>query len=123
MNNVIETYADWNAQAPFVLAFIKFAVLASLGEALAVRIQTGASQRVLGWPKKAIVWGLLGMWIAWMFPILCRRRCGAWFFLPSPDRLFNLADDECQFWSGIDDYPPIYGYLDRHAGKRGRSNS
>lgn len=57
---------------PFVMAFIKFAVLASLGEALAVRIQTGSKQRVLGWPKKAIVWGLLGMWIAWMFPIYAK---------------------------------------------------
>jgi len=79
MNNLIETYAAWNAQAPFVMAFIKFAILASLGEALAVRIQTGSRQRVLGWPKKAIVWGLLGMWIAWMFPIYAKGVAGLGF--------------------------------------------
>jgi hypothetical protein len=64
-----EIYLKWNEVSPFGMAFVKFGVLASLGEALALRMRTGEWQRVLGWPKKAVVWGFLGMWIAWMFPI------------------------------------------------------
>lgn len=69
---LISLYADWNAQAPFLMAFAKFAILASLGEAIAVRIRKGAWTAVPGWPKKAVVWGVLGMWIAWMFPIFAK---------------------------------------------------
>jgi hypothetical protein len=69
MKNLLVIYMDWNAQAPFIMAFMKFAILASLGEALAVRIQTGSGGIVAGWQKKAIVWGFLGMAVAWVIPI------------------------------------------------------
>lgn len=64
-----EIYLKWNEVSHFGMAFLKFGLLASLGEAWALRMKTGNWQRVVGWPKKAVVWGVLGMGIAWVFPI------------------------------------------------------
>lgn len=64
-----EIYLKWNEASHFGMAFVKFGLLASLGEAWALRMRTGSWQRVIGWPKKAVVWGILGMGIAWVFPI------------------------------------------------------
>jgi hypothetical protein len=47
------------------MAFVKFGVLATFGEMLALRIKSGAYYRnEFGLFPKMIVWGVLGIWIA-----------------------------------------------------------
>lgn len=47
--------------------FIKFAILASLGELLGIRILEGKWRLSVGFVPKALVWGLIGMSITLMF--------------------------------------------------------
>jgi len=58
-------YKDFNAAHPFIMAFIKFALLATFGEMLGLRIKTGKyNASGFGLIPRTIVWGFLGMWIA-----------------------------------------------------------
>lgn len=52
---------------PYLMGFLKFALLASMGELLAVRLASGAWKRPLGFVYKVLVWGLLGIAITFMF--------------------------------------------------------
>jgi hypothetical protein len=54
---------------PLVMGFIKFALLATFGECLKTRIQTGT------WipsklPLRVVIWGCFGMWISLSFPFV-----------------------------------------------------
>lgn len=50
---------------PYIMAFFKFAILATLGEMLALRIRKGAyNEPGFGVAPRMIVWGFLGMAIA-----------------------------------------------------------
>ncbi|MCK9290829.1 MAG: Mpv17/PMP22 family protein [Bacteroidales bacterium] len=52
------------------MSFFKFAVLATFGESLALRIRTGRyGHKGFGWFPKAVVWGLLGFTIKLAFVI------------------------------------------------------
>ena len=62
---VYSGYKSFNAIHPLNMAFIKFALLATFGEMLGLRIKTGKYNAAgFGLAPRAIVWGLLGMWIA-----------------------------------------------------------
>ena len=53
------------AEHPYIMAFFKFAILATLGEMLALRIRKGVySEKGFGVMPRMIVWGFLGMAIA-----------------------------------------------------------
>jgi hypothetical protein len=55
-------YKDWHAM---LMAFLKFGMLATLGEAIGLRIQTGVYNRPgFGLLPRAVVWGVLGMVIS-----------------------------------------------------------
>ncbi len=54
---------------PYLMGFIKFAILATMGELLAIRIVSGQWQKTIGMMYKAIIWGVLGMCIVLMFDI------------------------------------------------------
>ncbi len=57
-------YVSFNAAHGMVMSFIKFGVLATMGELLGLRISTGNYLRKgFGVLPRALVWGLLGMWI------------------------------------------------------------
>lgn len=63
-------FMEFTSANPFISGFIKFSILATMGELLAVRISSK------GWDKlpkgifyRAIVWGLLGMLIVLAFEI------------------------------------------------------
>ena len=64
-----EWYQAFNASMPYLAAFMKFFLLASLGEYLAKRIQTGVWKLPSYWFGRAVVWGLLGMVIALAFQL------------------------------------------------------
>jgi len=58
-------YKSFNAAHAFTMAFLKFGILATIGEMLGLRIKTGQySTSGFGVLPRAVVWGLLGVWIA-----------------------------------------------------------
>jgi hypothetical protein len=63
-------YKDFNASFPFLISFIKFAILASMGELLGLRIRHGKYyEKGFGIIPRAIVWGILGVSIKMAFII------------------------------------------------------
>jgi hypothetical protein len=58
-------YKSFNAEHAFIMAFLKFGILATVGEMLGLRIKTGQySAPGFGILPRAVVWGFLGIWIA-----------------------------------------------------------
>jgi hypothetical protein len=58
-------YKEFNADHAMVMAFMKFGILASLGEMLGCRISTGKyTTPTFGVLPRMVVWGLLGMAIS-----------------------------------------------------------
>ncbi len=54
---------------PYLMGFLKFAILATMGELLAIRIVSGQWQKTIGMMYKAVIWGVLGMCVVLMFDI------------------------------------------------------
>ena len=55
-------YKDWHAM---LMAFLKFGILATMGESIGLRIQKGVyNQKGFGILPRAVVWGVLGMAIS-----------------------------------------------------------
>lgn len=60
-----ELYKTFNAAHPYIMAFIKFSLLSTLGECLGLRIKEGSYNKPgFGILPRMIVWGFLGIWIA-----------------------------------------------------------
>jgi len=72
-----EVFISLTLTHPYIMAFIKFAVLATAGELLAVRIVGGVWKKTTGMIYKAIVWGVIGMLIALMFVVFSAGVAGA----------------------------------------------
>jgi len=63
-------YMKMNACCPYGMAFVKFAVLATFGEMLALRIRMGVYYKGdFGVFPKMIIWGFLGIWIAFAMKV------------------------------------------------------
>jgi hypothetical protein len=63
--DVYHGYEKANQQFPLLMAFLKFAILATFGEVLGLRIRTGKyNMPNFGILPRAVIWGFLGMWIA-----------------------------------------------------------
>ncbi len=63
-------YVTYNTQHGMIMSFVKFAVLATLGEVIGLRIRTGNyNQQGFGIFPRAIVWGFLGLTIKLAFVI------------------------------------------------------
>ena len=54
---------------PYIMGFLKFAILASMGELLAIRIASGVYSKPKGFLYKALVWGFIGVVIVMIFRI------------------------------------------------------
>lgn len=52
---------------PYLMGFAKFALLATMGELLAIRLAVGAWQQPRGLFWRVLVWGLVGVAITFMF--------------------------------------------------------
>lgn len=58
-------YKAFNLAHPFVMAFIKFGILSTIGESLGLRIKEGVYNKDgFGIAPRMIIWGILGVWIA-----------------------------------------------------------
>lgn len=65
-----EYYNLANASHPYMLAFLKFGILATVGEMIGLRIRSGSyTYEGFGAMPRAILWGLYGIWIAWAMKI------------------------------------------------------
>ena len=68
--SLFDQYRDLNKAYPYILSFVKFFILASLGEILGHRIKTGGYYlKGFGLIPRAIVWGFLGLSIKMAFVI------------------------------------------------------
>lgn len=56
-----EVFISMTKAHPYLIAFIKFALLATMGELLALRIVNGDWKKPVGLFYRAVIWGLLGM--------------------------------------------------------------
>lgn len=54
---------------PYLTGFVKFAILATMGELLALRIVTGDWKKPTGLIFRTFIWGFLGMTFVLMFPL------------------------------------------------------
>ncbi len=63
-DTIYHSYKIFNSQNGMIISFIKFGVLATLGEILGLRIMTGDyTRKGFGVFPRAIIWGILGMGI------------------------------------------------------------
>jgi hypothetical protein len=59
---VLETYRQLNGQFPYTASFVKFAILATFGESIGLRIRSGVyAQKGFGFLPRVLVWGFLGI--------------------------------------------------------------
>jgi len=69
-DSVYESYKTFNAEHGMVMSFIKFAILATLGESIGLRIKEGKyNYKGFGLIPRAIVWGFIGISIKAAFII------------------------------------------------------
>jgi hypothetical protein len=69
-DEVFRSYYRFNLEHGVLMSFIKFAILATLGEVIGLRIKTGSyHQKGFGLFPRAIVWGFLGITIYMAFAI------------------------------------------------------
>ena len=62
-----QIFIQWTSSHPYWMGFFKFALLATMGEILALRIAHRGWKRSVGMVWKIIVWGILGVLITFMF--------------------------------------------------------
>jgi hypothetical protein len=69
-SDILNAYNDFNKEHGMVMSFIKFAILATLGEVIGLRIKTGKYNAPgFGILPRAVVWGFLGLTIKLAFVI------------------------------------------------------
>lgn len=64
-----ETFISFTSAHPLVGGFIKFSILASMGELLAGRVGTGKWTFATFFLVRAVIWGLFGMLITMIFTV------------------------------------------------------
>ncbi|RCX09863.1 Mpv17/PMP22 family protein [Anaerobacterium chartisolvens] len=62
---------------PYLMGFIKFAIMATMGELLAIRIISGSYKKPNGLLYRAAVWGIVGLLIVLMFNVFANGVAGA----------------------------------------------
>ncbi len=65
-----EIFEKLSGAHPFIMGFVKFALLATAGEIIAVRMSTGKWQKPPYLMARIVIWGLIGIWITYMMKIL-----------------------------------------------------
>lgn len=69
-SSLLNFYWGLNAEHPYIMAFVKFFILAPFGEMLGLRIRKGVYyEKGFGLLTRAIVWGFLGITIKMAFDI------------------------------------------------------
>lgn len=64
-----EIFETMTASHPYLMGFIKFGILATLGELMAIRLATGGYKKPAGFIWRVAIWGFIGMLITLMFNV------------------------------------------------------
>lgn len=82
-----EIFRDWSTRYTYSMGFAKFALLATAGELLAIRLSSKVWHRPPYLLARFVIWGFFGIWITYIMkcfgtaiPILMDRH-----LLPNPD--------------------------------------
>lgn len=87
---IYEWYRSVNAAHGYLLSFVKFAILATFGESVGLRIRTGMYNRPgFGLLPRAVIWGFLGISLKMAFILFAE---GAPVLLESLGIQFTAAD-------------------------------
>lgn len=71
--SVFDFYIEFNKAHGMITSFIKFAILATIGEVIGLRIRIGKyTQKGFGILPRAIVWGFLGLTIKMAFVVFAK---------------------------------------------------
>lgn len=95
-------YDNFYGSFPFITSFIKFAILATAGEVIGLRIRTGSYRaNNFGLVPRAIVWGFLGITIQAAFIIFARGVPELLTFAGADDATSVLAGPLTQAKVGV----------------------
>lgn len=72
-----EVFVNITKAHPYMMGFLKFGILATMGELLAIRIVAGSWKNPPGVVHRAVIWGLIGMLIVLMFEVFANGIMGA----------------------------------------------
>ncbi len=88
-----DSFMNFTGAHPYIGGFIKFSILATLGELLAIRLSKGDYQKPHGLIARFILWGLIGILITLMFQIFSNGVLAAMDqgFLPGKGSAFLFA--------------------------------
>lgn len=88
-----DIFNNLTAAHPYLMGFVKFAILATLGELLAIRISSGDWKIPYGVVPRALIWGFLGMVIVLIFGLFAGGVTSAMAkgMLPGGDSKFLFA--------------------------------
>ena len=62
-----EVFIEITNNHPYIMGFVKFSILSTMGELLAIRIGAGEWKKPSGVIYRFIVWGFIGMLVVLMF--------------------------------------------------------
>ncbi len=87
-------YVSFNRDHGLIMSFLKFAILATMGEMIGLRIKSGAYNKPgFGVLPRAIVWGILGITIKMAFVIFTAGAIDLLHFLGMNDSLSAYKGD------------------------------
>ena len=72
-----EVFVSATKAHPYLMGFVKFGILATMGELLAIRIAAGAWKAPAGLLYRSMIWGLIGILIVLMFEVFAGGVTGA----------------------------------------------
>ena len=64
-----EVFENLSGSHPYLMGFVKFALLATAGELIAVKMATGKFSKPCYLIARIVIWGLIGIWITYMMKI------------------------------------------------------
>jgi hypothetical protein len=64
-----EVFETLSGNHPYLMGFVKFALLATAGELIAIKMASGKFGKPVYLIARIIIWGLIGIWITYMMKI------------------------------------------------------
>ncbi len=64
-----EVFKELSNTHPYAMGFIKFALLATAGEMIALRMASGEWKKPACLTARLVIWGIIGVWITYMMKI------------------------------------------------------
>lgn len=93
-DTVYQFYYDFNKAHGIIMSFIKFAILATMGESIGLRIKAGKyNYKGFGLIPRAIVWGFLGIGIKAAFIIFATGAPALLAYLGMDNAIIALKGD------------------------------